>query len=250
MFEKVLDQFNKYISNYDMKEKGIALKYNHSLAVMNLMGELAFRLNLSDEEIKLARVIGLLHDIGRFEQWHKYKSFSAIQTGFDHGEYGADYLFKDGHIRDFIDDSRYDSVIDKAIRYHNKLTIPNDLDEKELLFSKMIRDMDKVDIYKVDATDFVSVFDAKEITQEILEDLKNEKVIDIKKRKTKTDSTLITLSFIYDINFNETFDILVETDNFDLFLSTVEVNEDSEKLWKKIREICFDKINRGVENVR
>ena len=56
------------------------------------------------------------------------------------------------------------------------------------------------------------------------------------------------LAFIYDINFDESLDILVETDNFDLFLSTIEVEENSEKLWKKLREISLDKINRGVEN--
>ena len=53
-------------------------------------------------------------------------------------------------------------------------------------------------------------------------------------------------SVLYDINFDESFDILVNTDNFDLFLSVIEVDENSEKLWKKIREICFDKINIGI----
>ena len=55
------------------------------------------------------------------------------------------------------------------------------------------------------------------------------------------------MAFIYDFNFNESYDILVDTDNFDLYLSVVEVSEDSEKLWKKLRELCFDKINRGVD---
>ena len=54
------------------------------------------------------------------------------------------------------------------------------------------------------------------------------------------------LAFIFDINFDESFDILVNTDNFDLFLSTIEVEKNSEKLWKKLKEICFDQINQGV----
>ena len=72
------------------------------------------------------------------------------------------------------------------------------------------------------------------------------KNIDIRKRKTNTDSTIIQLSFIFDINFNESYDILVETDNFDLYLSTIEVDPDIENLFRKVKEICFDKINRGI----
>ena len=250
MVEKVIEAFNKYTSNYDKKVMEINLKYNHSFSVMELMGELAFRLDLDKEKIELARVIGLLHDIGRFEQFKKYNSFS--DKNVDHADVGADYLFKDGHIRDFIDDDKYDSIIECAIRNHNKLEISNDLSSDELLFTKMIRDMDKVDIYKQDAINYSFQFNASEVTSEVLMDLKEEKNVDIKKRKTKSDATLVVLSFIFDMNFNESYDILVETDNFDLFLSTIEVSEDSENLFKKVKEICFDKINRGMgdEDVR
>ena len=244
MVEKVIEEFDKYTANYDRKVMEINLKYNHSLSVMNLMGELAFRLGLDKEKIELARVIGLLHDIGRFEQFKKFNSFS--DKNIDHADVGADYLFKEGHIRDFLETDKYDSIIESAIRNHNKLVISNNLSGDELLFTKMIRDMDKVDIYKQDSINLTFEFNASEVTPEVLMDIKKEKNIDIKKKKTKSDATLVVLSFIFDINFNESYDILVETDNFDLFLSTIEISEDSENLFKKVKEICFDKINRGI----
>ena len=244
MLEKVIEEFNKYTDNYDKSNKEIALKYNHSFTVMNLMGELAFRLELSKEQMELAQVIGLLHDIGRFEQVKKYNSFS--DSNVDHAEFGADYLFKDGHIRDFITDNKYDNIIEKAIRYHNCLAIPEGLNEEELLFAKMIRDMDKVDIYKQCSVNYEYTFDAKEATEDVLREFKEEKCVDKKYHKTNTDKIIMMLAFIFDINFNESFDILVETDNFDLFLSVIDVLPDSEKLWLKIKELCFDKINRGV----
>ena len=110
----------------------------------------------------------------------------------------------------------------------------------------MIRDMDKVDIYHQKAVNYNYIFNASEVTEKVLNDFKDEKSIDSKYVNSKSDSIIGTLAFIFDINFDESFDILVETDNFDLFLSMIEVDENSEKLWKKIREICFDKINRGV----
>jgi len=244
MIEKVIEEFNKYTSSFDKTNKAINLKYNHSFAVMDLMAELGFRLDLTKEQIELARVIGLLHDIGRFNQLKNTNSFD--DNVLDHGEEGVKYLFDEGHIRDFIDDSKYDEIIKKAIKYHNYLSIPDGLSDEELLFTKMIRDMDKVDIYKQEAINYELVFKADEVTEKVLIDFKDEKQIDKNTRKTKTDDLLLMLSFIFDINFEESFDILVGTDNFDLFLSMVNVDEYSEKLWNKVREICFDKINRGI----
>ena len=244
MLEKVVEEFNKYTDKFDKTNSRIKLKYNHSFAVMDLMGELAFRLELDNKKIELARVIGLLHDIGRFEQVAEFDSFNDEKI--DHAEIGADYLFEDNHIRDFIDTNEYDSKIEKAIRNHNKLKIEGKLNKEEMLFAKMIRDMDKVDIYKQIAINNEPEFKASDITIEVLEKYKNENLIDKTSRKTKSDAVLLVLGFIYDINFNESFDILVETDNFDLYLSTVNVSEDSENLWKKVKELAFDKINRGV----
>lgn len=244
MLEKVINKFDEYVSSFDQSDNKIKMKYNHSYNVSNLMAELAFRLDLSKEEIELAKIIGLLHDIGRFYQLEKYSTFS--DSVFDHAEYGADYLFKEGHIRDFIDIDKYDDIIEKAIRLHNKLNLPTNLSKKEELFCKMIRDMDKIDIYKQAAVNNKYTFKSVDINEKILNDFKLGKTIIKNDAKSKSDFVMLYICFIYDINFNESFDILVETDNFDLFLSTIEVDADSEKLWKKVKELAFDKINRGV----
>lgn len=242
-FEKCREAFEEYISNYDLKDKDISLKYHHSYAVSELMAELAFQLNLSKEEIVLAKIIGLLHDIGRFEQLKHYHSYSDANS--NHADCSCTYLFEQDHIRDFIEDVTYDSIIQKAIRYHNKYELQK-LKEKELLFAKMIRDMDKVDIYKQVAIHYTMTFDVNEVSENVLKQFEQSVLIDRKYITKKSDGVIEMLAFIFDINFNESYDILVSTDNFDLFLSTVEVMPNSEKLWKKLREICFDRINQGV----
>lgn len=244
MFEKASRLFDEYVSNYDMKDERIFLKYHHSYAVSRLMEDLAIRFELTPEEIEIAKIIGLLHDIGRFEQWKKFKSFKDINV--DHADESCNYLFKDGHIRDFIDTNKYDFVIENAIRYHNKLTIP-EMDSYSCMFAKMIRDMDKVDIYKQCAIHFEYTFNKEEVSKEVLEYFNKKRSIPHKFRKSKSDSIIIMLAFIFDINFEESLDILVETDNFDLFLSTVDIVSGSEDLWKDIRQICFDKINGKID---
>lgn len=246
MLEKAIEKFNEYTSNYDMSIKEINFKYYHSFTVSQLMGELAYRLKLDKEKIEVARVIGLLHDIGRFEQFTKYKVLSDEFS--DHADESVIYLFNEEHIRDYIKNSKYDNLIKTAIKYHNKFEIPEGLSEDELLFTKMIRDMDKVDIYKQLAIHYNYLFEADSVSEEVLKYFKEEKQMPISMIKTNSDDILFFLSFLFDINFEESFDILVSSDNFDLFLSTVDVASNSENLWRKIRELCFDKINRGVNS--
>ena len=236
--------FDKYTSNYDMNNKGINYKYYHSYRVMEQMQSLAKSISLSKRDIELSKCIGLLHDIVRFLQYTKYGNFN--DDILYHGEYAIEVL-KETNALNYFNISKEDyEVVYKAIKNHNKYAIESNLKERELLFSKMIRDMDKVDIFKQHAVHYPGVFNADEVTEDVLKQFKDEQPIDKNYRKTKTDGTLLVLSFVFDINFNESYDILVETDNFDLYLSTVELSENSEKLWNKIKEICFDKINRGV----
>lgn len=248
MYEEARLAFENYMINYDRNNYLIALKYVHTYKVVDLMAELAFRLNLDSEHLELAKVIGLLHDIGRFEQIRKFNVISDKATDTDHANESCVYLFDNNHIRDFVKDDKYDSIIKKAIYNHNKLKIESGLNEEELKYAKMIRDMDKVDIYRVFATNYTEKFNANEVTEEVLKNFSLHKSIDNDLIKTDTDKTVTRLAFIFDINYDESLDILVGTDNFDLYLATVDVDSSSEKLWRKLREVCFDIINRGVNS--
>ncbi len=252
MYEYAKLAFERYMENYDLTSDLINFKYKHTYKVVSLMAELAFRLNLNEQELELAQVIGLLHDIGRFEQIKIFNDLSDIKTNMDHADAACYYLFDEGHIRDFVVDDKYDNIIRKAIKNHNKYLIDDDMNDEELLFSKMIRDMDKVDIFRVLALKNHEVFKADEVSSEVLKEFSLNHEINNHLIKSETDKTVSRLAFVFDINFNESFDILVQTDNFDFYLSMVDVASDSEKLWKKLREVCFDKINSGVgeEDVR
>ena len=82
--------FDKYTANYDMNIKEINYKYYHSYRVMDNMVTIAKGMNLEIKDINLAKCIGLLHDIARFEQFKRYKSFNDINM--DHGDYGVEII--------------------------------------------------------------------------------------------------------------------------------------------------------------
>ena len=64
--------FDIYVQNYDINNDRIKLKIEHIKRTAECSRKLATQLNLNDEDIKLAKLIGLLHDIGGFEQLRVY----------------------------------------------------------------------------------------------------------------------------------------------------------------------------------
>ncbi len=211
--EKARDEFLLYTEKYNLNDKNIKRKQLHSLRVMKISEEISKRLKLSEEEIKLAMLIGLLHDIGRFKQYQTI-GLGDVIDGFDHGDYGVEILKKD--IRKYIQTDKYDEIIKKAIKNHNKYKIEEGLSEKELLFAKIIRDADKVDIL-YESIDIYFKGQEQNVNKSILSDniyneFKSENVI---KRERGVNLEYINnivsvIAFIYDIYFKTTFNILKE----------------------------------------
>lgn len=244
-FNHVVEVFEEYIKSYDRKVMEIDLKYHHSYKVASLMEQLASILKLTEEEVTLAKVIGLLHDIGRFEQFSTFSSFNDRKTKQDHADQSCVYLFEEGHIRAFLTETKYDAILEKAIRYHNKFALPEDLTKKERLFCEMIRDMDKVDIYYQNGTHFSRQFQKDAINPEVLAVFHRHQTIPVTLVKSKSDAVLVNLAFLFDINFKESYAILKETGNFDVFLSSVFVEENSKELWGELVKECYQVIEKG-----
>ena len=146
--EKAKDAFKEYVKNYDPEDKQVKLKIEHIERVSQLAKNMAEELKLSEEDIALAELIGLLHDIGRFEQIRIYHTF-IDKKSINHGELGAKVLFEEGLIRKFIETDEFDEIIRLSIINHNRDDIEEDLTERQLLHAKLIRDADRTDIFYI-----------------------------------------------------------------------------------------------------
>ena len=83
----VVSQFTRYVQGFDQEEEGVRLKYAHSLRVSGLCEQIALSLDLFQDDVDLAWLIGVLHDIGRFEQLREYHTFVDYRS-MDHAKYG------------------------------------------------------------------------------------------------------------------------------------------------------------------
>lgn len=246
-YNHVLQKFKEYISEYNVQEPGIALKVSHSYHVADLAHILAKKLDLSEEEQILAKTIGLLHDIGRFPQYEKTKKYNDIKTHINHAELGVKYLFEEGHIKDFEIPEYFYPIIKKAILNHNKLKIEDDLSEKELLFAKFIRDIDKIDIYRAEATGFELTFE-ENITNDVKKMFENHTLIDLTKAKNESDNIVGTLAYLFDINFKESYELLDETDNLELFLSVIDVRKEVVKEFEELKKVVRFFLEGKIKN--
>ena len=116
----VTSAFCSYTAAFDSSSLQIANKIRHTWHVAENCSVIASSLAA---DAPLAWLIGVLHDIGRFEQIRVVHGYDD-NLGLDHGDYGAKLLFEDGWIRRFLPDPSADEIIRKAVQYHNKYALP------------------------------------------------------------------------------------------------------------------------------
>ena len=239
-----IEYFTNYIkNNYDINNDLIILKYYHSLRVAYLMSILSKKLNLSEEDIILAFKIGLCHDLGRFYEVVRNGKFN--DNIFDNGAYSNKILYNDEFIK-YMDVSEH-LLFRKAIYCHNKKELTNNLSDRDKLFANMLRDADKIDILRIRSIGKKLEF-KKDPTPIIVNNYMNDLKIDIKDMSNESDRVILYLSFIKDLVFDESLDILLDNDFLSKFINIIDIGIDKKDLFNNL----INKINerRGKEYVR
>ena len=213
--KRAKEAFKEYVRKYNPEDEKIKLKIAHIERVSQIAKRIAIQQNLSEEDIQLAELIGLLHDIGRFEQARVYHTF-VDKDSINHGEYGVKVLFEDGLIRNFIETDEFDEIIKLSILNHNRAKIQDGLTEKQNLHARIIRDADKIDIFAIlTVGDKKAIWEKADlsndiITDEIYREFTQDRTIDYKNRETSADILVSHFAYVYDFNFTESLKIIKE----------------------------------------
>ncbi len=248
--EQVKSAFYNYVCDYDINNIKIKLKLDHTYRVADMCDAISNDIHLSQEDRDIAWLSGMLHDIGRFEQLKKYNTFKD-SISCDHAELSADILFKDGNISLFTDDNKYNDLLDKVIRLHNKYLLPEDLSERELLFANLLRDADKIDILKVTCdTPRTEIYDLPEeaftsaaITPAVYDDVMAEHNVNREHSATPVDSIIGHIAFIYGIVFKESLRQIKSQGYLSQIMSFESDNPETVEKLETIRE----KVNAYIE---
>lgn len=200
-------------------EKNIDLKLKHTARVCDNITRIAKSLHLGQEDLALAEVLALLHDVGRFEQLKDYGSFDDRITT-DHATLGLKVLNRAGVLRSLPKNERH--LVRRAIWLHNKYEIPETESARSLLFSRLIRDADKLDILGLivehfetrsknpnPALDF-GLENCPGYSREAILDILKGRMVRIAALKNLNDMRLMYLSWVFDIYFPVTLSCIEE----------------------------------------
>jgi hypothetical protein len=250
-FSEYCDSFSADLDedrrNYDVKRK-------HTDDVCSNMLLIAQDLELDDQRTMIAEAVALFHDVGRFPQYQQYKTFQD-SISVNHATLGAKVLIENSALRNLPKEEQ--DLIVRAVTLHNVLAVPGELDFDLLQLVKMVRDADKLDIWRVflefyalpakDKPTAVALGlpDIPEYSPEVLAQLHQRNLVLLSSLKTLTDFKLLQLAWIFDLNFTASFRIVAQRSYIDRFALTLPQTNDIADAVDTVREFLNEKLKNG-----
>lgn len=262
MKQEFLDGLKEWFSAYvrpfrDLPEgpQAIELKEAHTANVCRNIAMIAGAEGLKTGDIVLAEAIGLLHDVGRFPQYARYGTFKDSQSE-NHGELGVRVIAESHILEGLPEDER--AIVISSVKFHNAFSMPL-LESRPALFLKLIRDADKLDIWRV----FIDYFarprkfaspreqaaynqslgfpGGQGISGKVLESLKAGEKIPLSEAVTDHDVRILQLSWIYGLNFQMSFRTALERGIVDKIFAQLPDFEDKDSLRSKLNKFLREK---------
>lgn len=208
----------------------VRLKLDHSLHVAANMMDLSDRLRLDSDRKLMAEAIGLLHDVGRFAQYAAFRTFRD-SISINHGSLGAE-IIADKQPLSGVSRDELQMIID-AVRFHNAFAVPGGIDPETMLFCRMIRDADKLDIWRIfseyweqpagdrDLAAGLALPDLPEFSSQAIESLGAGRLVGLSELKVLNDFKIMQLAWIYDLNFPASFQMAVEQGHLERIAATL-----------------------------
>lgn len=221
--ENLKQWFSRYVQSFyspdPVVQQTMELKEKHSLSVCNEILNIGKKLILSDNNLRIAEAMALFHDIGRFEQFTRYKTF-VDKKSENHGELGVKLLQQEKALADLNEDTQ--DLILKVISYHNRLSVPENESPACIYFSKLLRDADKLDIFNLVSNYYhlsnsersaaveLDLPDTPTVSDEVMIGLYDGRIIGMQHLRSLNDFKLLQMAWIYDINYQPTFQMIHE----------------------------------------
>ncbi|MEO5356663.1 MAG: HD domain-containing protein [Nitrospirae bacterium YQR-1] len=235
-----------YFTNTD-DQKNIDLKEMHSGDVCNIITDIAMRHFDAEDKIVLASVIGLFHDVGRFPQYARYKTFKDT-ISVNHGALGAEVLASEGVLHGLSPETV--EIVLQSVKYHNAYSIPNGLSPETEMYLKMIRDADKLGIWRV----FIEIFNLNKVerasavllglpvkdgySEKIFKAVSTGNLAKLKDVECENDYKLLMLTWIFDLNFHSSYSLLLERQYIDALVDTLPDTVEINSLRRILRDYC------------
>jgi hypothetical protein len=230
--------FERYVRTFDdIDEEGyrnILLKVEHTCKVCAIMELLADGEGLSPDEMRTASAVALLHDVGRFPQFRRWRTFRDSDSD-NHARLGIEVIREQGILDGIPDTERL--LIEEAVRFHNLLALPLHFKSPTTLFIRLIRDADKLDIWRVFLEYFRQPLDQRPsavtlgfpdqpgMTPACVSELAAGRVVRLEDVQVLNDFKLLQISWVYDLNFRSSYHLLQQRGHIEALAATIPSDE-------------------------
>jgi hypothetical protein len=201
------------IQRHPSQREAMVLKLAHSIRVSRICVDIGGNLGLQQGSLRLAYVIGLFHDVARFDQLIRYGTF-VDRVSADHGAWGADILRGTPLVGDL--GARVRDILIHAVRHHNAATLPQAGDPVPTFYLKLVRDADKLDIFRLlaeiwsrpgkeePASEALQLQDTPAVAAPIEAAIEAQRIAPMAAVKTRVDLLLVRLAWVFDLHFDPT----------------------------------------------
>jgi len=206
--------FDDYLAGFGEGDRdlrvNLEMKRGHTLRVCRETLTLGACLGLEGGPLRLAEALALLHDVGRFRQYARWRTF-VDKDSEDHAALGVKILRESGLLRELGEDVR--SLILRVISWHNLFLLPASARGEPLFHARLLRDADKLDIWEVLADYYQSPPDRKnraiemglpdtpDISPRVLAALEKGSMVSSRDLRTLSDFKLLQAGWVYGLNF-------------------------------------------------
>jgi len=230
--------------------KNIELKVRHTSFVCKNSVLIAREEHPGDNNVLIAETAALFHDVGRFFQYSKYKTFRD-NISVNHGRLGAEILRETEVLASIA--LREQELIINTVKFHNTFEVPTFGDEQKILFLRLIRDADKLDIWRVFAEYYhnaegghasavsLGLPDRPDYSPTVLSCLHKKTLASLPDLETLNDFKLMQLSWVYDLNFRHSFRLLAERDLIHKIASTLPQTKEIAGALAVVKEFVSEK---------
>ncbi len=254
-YERARASFEAYLDGFDRSDPKVKLKIVHTYGVVSWATRVARRMGLSREDTDLARLIALLHDIGRFEPVKRFDSFEPATM--DHASYGVELLQADEKrlLRSFIEEEDFDEIILSSIATHSLYELPPLSEERIWLHSRLIRDADKLDNCRVKLVDSLDILLGMEtdqvgllpISERVWEYCLEERAVYSPVRQNRMDYWVSYIAYFFDINFPASAACILEEDFVRRVMERIPYgNPDTARRMQELREMVEAYLRRLI----
>lgn len=237
-------RFLRFTEPYTAYGDKIRIKIDHTLRVRDLCADVAKSIGLGGDDVELASICGLLHDIGRFEQWRIYGTYNDSRS-VDHGDLGAEFLREHDRIRIFAE-TDHDTIL-HAVEYHNKYRLPDTLSDRDRRFADITRDADKLDIlYSFAVGELTCRSRNTAMSEAVFRTVMDGRGIQNRELATKADEIAVRLAFVFDLRFRRSFEILRKSDSIGRMIRLQREEAENEVLKRQL-DVLSEHIQRYLE---